>query len=87
MKKILLSDILNLFVIALIYMVFITLILFSLDLFEIQTTGSIFLEKLSSITIFQIFRHTLFNGLFTLFLFITCSILIFKSIDLYANQK
>ncbi|PNZ07181.1 hypothetical protein CD144_07660 [Staphylococcus equorum subsp. linens] len=87
MKKILLSDILNLFVIALIYMVFITLILFSLDLFEIQTTGSIFLEKLSSITIFQIFRNTLFNGLFTLFLFITCSILIFKSIDLYANQK
>lgn len=87
MKKIILSDILNLFVIALIYMVFITLILFSLDLFEIQTTGSIFLEKLSSITIFQIFRNTLFNGLFTLFLFITCSILIFKSIDLYANQK
>ncbi|PTE91373.1 hypothetical protein BUY89_11550 [Staphylococcus equorum] len=87
MKKILLSDILNLFVIALIYMVFITLILFSLDLFEIQTTGSIFLEKLSSITIFQIFRNTLFNGLFTLFLFITCSILIFKSIDLYAKQK
>ncbi|ANR69000.1 hypothetical protein BUY76_00180 [Staphylococcus equorum] len=87
MKKLLLSDILNLFVIALIYMVFITLILFSLDLFEIQTTGSIFLEKLSSITIFQIFRNTLFNGLFTLFLFITCSILIFKSIDLYANQK
>lgn len=87
MKKILLSDILNLFVIALIYMVFITLILFSLDLFEIQTTGSIFLEKLSSITIFQIFRNTLFNGLFTLCLFITCSILIFKSIDLYANQK
>lgn len=87
MKKILLSDILNLFVITLIYMVFITLILFSLDLFEIQTTGSIFLEKLSSITIFQIFRNTLFNGLFTLFLFITCSILIFKSIDLYANQK
>lgn len=87
MKKILLSDILNLFVIALIYMVFITLILFSLDLFEIQTNGSIFLEKLSSITIFQIFRNTLFNGLFTLFLFITCSILIFKSIDLYANQK
>ncbi len=87
MKKILLSDILNLFVIALIYMLFITLILFSLDLFEIQTTGSIFLEKLSSITIFQIFRNTLFNGLFTLFLFITCSILIFKSIDLYANQK
>lgn len=87
MKKILLSDILNLFVIALIYMVFITLILFSLDLFEIQTTGSIFLEKLSSITIFQIFRNTLFNGLFTLFLFITCSILIFKSIGLYANQK
>ena len=87
MKKILLSDILNLFVIALIYMVFITLMLFSLDLFEIQTTGSIFLEKLSSITIFQIFRNTLFNGLFTLFLFITCSILIFKSIDLYANQN
>ncbi len=87
MKKLLLSDILNLFVIALIYMVFITLILFSLDLFEIQTTGSIFLEKLSSITIFQIFKNTLFNGLFTLFLFITCSILIFKSIDLYANQK
>jgi len=87
MKKILLSDILNLFVIALIYMVFITLILFSLDLFEIQTTGSIFLEKLSSITIFQIFRNTLFNGLFTLFLFITCSILIFKSIDLYSKQK
>lgn len=87
MKKILLSDILNLFVIALIYMVFITLILFSLDLFEIQTTGSIFLEKLSSITIFQIFKNTLFNGLFTLFLFITCSILIFKSIDLYAKQK
>ncbi|PTE44387.1 hypothetical protein BUY79_11510 [Staphylococcus equorum] len=87
MKKILLSDILNLFVIALIYMVFITLILFSLDLFEIQTTGSIFLEKLSAITIFQIFKNTLFNGLFTLFLFITCSILIFKSIDLYANQN
>lgn len=87
MKKILLSNILNLFVIALIYIVFITLILFSLDLFEIQTTSSIFLEKLSSITIFQIFRNTLFNGLFTLFLFITCSILIFKSIDLYANQK
>ncbi len=87
MKKIFLSDILNLFVIALIYMVVITLILFSLDLFEIKTSGSIFLEKLSTITIFQIFRNTLFNGLFTLFLFITCSILLFKSIDLYAKQK
>lgn len=87
MKKIFVSDILNLFVIALLYMIFITLILFSLDLFEIKTSGSIFLEKLSSITIFQIFRNTLFNGLFTLFLFITCSILLFKSIDLYAKQK
>ncbi|OEK68993.1 hypothetical protein AST00_01755 [Staphylococcus equorum] len=87
MKKIFVSDILNLFVIALIYMIFITLILFSLDLFEIKTSGSIFLEKLSSITIFQIFRNTLFNGLFTLFLFITFSILLFKSIDLYAKQK
>ncbi|OEK66068.1 hypothetical protein AST01_11655 [Staphylococcus equorum] len=87
MKKIFVSDILNLFVIALIYMIFITLILFSLDLFEIKTSGSIFLEKLSSITIFQIFRNTLFNGLFTLFLFITFSLLLFKSIDLYAKQK
>lgn len=87
MKKIFLFDILNLFVMALIYMVFITLILFSLDLFEIKTSGSIFLEKLSSITIFQIFKNTLFNGLFTLFLLITCSIPLFKSIDLYAKQK
>src|SRR5699024_12291884 len=81
MRKTFLFDLLSLFFIAIGYMLIITLILFSFDFLEIQTTGSSFLETLSTITIFQIFNHDIFNGLFTLFLFV--SLLLFFYIIIY----
>ncbi|SUM34942.1 Uncharacterised protein [Staphylococcus gallinarum] len=52
MRKIFFVDLFNLFIITLGYMTLISLTLLAFDLFEIKTTGSVFLEGLSSITIF-----------------------------------
>jgi len=68
MRRMFLLDLLNLFFIATGYMLMITLILFSFDFLQIQTTGSVFLESLSAITIFQSYFqwiiHFVFNHLF-----------------------
>ncbi|RIO99291.1 hypothetical protein BUZ02_12210, partial [Staphylococcus gallinarum] len=71
MRKIFFVDLFNLFIITLGYMTLISLTLLAFDLFEIKTTGSVFLEGLRSITIFKIYSNSIFNGLFTLFLVIT----------------
>lgn len=42
MKKLVLVDLLNLFFIALGYLIIIAILLFSFDLLEIKTTGSVF---------------------------------------------
>lgn len=83
MKKLFLVDLLNLFFIALGYLIIIAILLFSFDLLEIKTTGSVFLIVLSQITFVNIFSNSVFNGLFTLFLIISSLIFIYKSIDLY----
>lgn len=83
MKKLFLVDLLNLFFIALGYLIIIAILLFSFDLLEIKTTGSVFLITLSQITFVNIFSNSVFNGLFTLFLIISSLIFIYKSIDLY----
>ncbi|SUM87534.1 Uncharacterised protein [Staphylococcus saprophyticus] len=83
MKKLFLVDLLNLFFIALGYLIIIAILLFSFDLLEIKTTGSVFLIALSQITFVNIFSNSVFNGLFTLFLIIFSLIFIYKSIDLY----
>lgn len=83
MKKLFLADLLNLFFIALGYLIIIAILLFSFDLLEIKTTGSVFLITLSQITFVNIFSNSVFNGLFTLFLIISSLIFIYKSIDLY----
>lgn len=83
MKKLFLVDLLNLFFIALGYLIIIAILLFSFDLLEIKTTGSVFLITLSQITFVNIFSNSVFNGLFTLFLIISSLIFIYKSIALY----
>lgn len=87
MKKLFLVDLLNLFFIALGYLIIIAILLFSFDLLEIKTTGSVFLIALSQITFVNIFSNSVFNGLFTLFLIISSLIFIYKSIDLYIYIK
>lgn len=87
MRKTFLFDLLSLFFIAIGYMLIITLILFSFDFLEIQTTGSSFLETLSTITIFQFFNHDIFNGLFTLFLIVSFLLFLYKTIELYQKNK
>ncbi|MGO3048749.1 MAG: hypothetical protein ACTIDZ_01780 [Staphylococcus sp.] len=86
MRKLFTHDLFNLFFIAFFYMLLITLTLFVFDIFEVKTTGSVFLETLSSITIFKIFNNTLFNGLFTLFLIISFVLVVYKSLDLYIKK-
>lgn len=83
MRKLFFVDLLNLFLIAVGYMLLITLVLFSFDLFEIETTGSLFLNTLSSATVVSLFSNEIFNGLFTLFFFISVLIFLYKAIDLY----
>ena len=78
MRKIFFVDLFNLFIITLGYMTLISLTLLAFDLFEIKTTGSVFLEGLSSITIFKIYSNSIFNGLFTLFLVITIILFLYK---------
>lgn len=87
MRKVFLIDLFNLFIITLGYMTLITLILLAFDLFEIKTTGSVFLESLSAITIFKIYSNSIFNGLFTLFLAITIILFLYKAYDLYRKDK
>ncbi|MBF0812434.1 MULTISPECIES: hypothetical protein [Staphylococcus] len=87
MRKLFLIDLLNLFLIALGYMLLITLVLFSFDLFEIETTGSLFLNALSSATVVSLFNNEIFNGLFTLFLFISILIFVYKALDLYKQNR
>ncbi|MDW8565924.1 MULTISPECIES: hypothetical protein [Staphylococcus] len=87
MRKIFLVDLLNLFFIAIGYMLLITLVLFSFDLFEIETTGSLFLNTLSSATVVSLFNNEIFNGLFTLFFFISVLIFLYKAIDLYKQNR
>ncbi|MGW7986765.1 hypothetical protein ACWEYO_05410 [Staphylococcus shinii] len=87
MRKIFLVDLLNLFFIAIGYMLLITLVLFSFDLFEIETTGSLFLNTLSSATVVSLFKNEIFNGLFTLFFFISVLIFLYKAIDLYKQNR
>lgn len=79
MKKLFLVDLLNLFFIALGYLIIIAILLFSFDLLEIKTTGSVFLITLSQITFVNIFSNSVFNGLFTLFLIISSLIFIYKA--------
>ncbi|PKI05081.1 hypothetical protein CW744_07500 [Staphylococcus xylosus] len=87
MRKLFFVDLLNLFLIAVGYMLLITLVLFSFDLFEIETTGSLFLNTLSSATVVSLFSNEIFNGLFTLFLFISILIFLYKAIDLYKQNR
>ncbi|MEQ6961216.1 hypothetical protein [Staphylococcus cohnii] len=87
MRRMFLLDLLNLFFIATGYMLMITLILFSFDFLQIQTTGSVFLESLSAITIFQFFSNPIFNGLFTLFLIISSLLFLYKAFELYQKEK
>lgn len=87
MRKLFLVDLLNLFLIAVGYMLLITLVLFSFDLFEIETTGSLFLNTLSSATVVSLFSNEIFNGLFTLFFFISVLIFLYKAIDLYKQNR
>lgn len=87
MKKLFLVDLLNLFLVALGYLIIIAILLFSFDLLEIKTTGSVFLIALSQMTFINIFSNSVFNGLFTLFLIISCLLFIYKSIDLYLKSK
>lgn len=87
MRKLFFVDLLNLFLIAVGYMLLITLVLFSFDLFEIETTGSLFLNTLSSATVVSLFSNEIFNGLFTLFFFISVLIFLYKAIDLYKQNK
>ncbi|MGW7798894.1 hypothetical protein ACWEW8_07840 [Staphylococcus xylosus] len=87
MRKLFFVDLLNLFLIAVGYMLLITLVLFSFDLFEIETTGSLFLNTLSSATVVSLFSNEIFNGLFTLFLFISVLIFLYKAIDLYKQNR
>ena len=87
MRRMFLLDLLNLFFIATGYMLMITLILFSFDFLQIQTTGSVFLESLSAITIFQFFSNSIFNGLFTLFLIISFLLFLYKAFELYQKEK
>ncbi|MCG7338028.1 hypothetical protein MHZ36_01885 [Staphylococcus sp. ACRSN] len=87
MRKIFLVDLFNLFIITLGYMGLITLTLLAFDLFEIKTTGSVFLEGLSQITVFKIYSNTIFDGLFTLFLTITIILFLYKAFDLYQKDK
>ncbi|WP_426704263.1 hypothetical protein [Staphylococcus shinii] len=87
MRKIFLVDLLNLFFIAIGYMLLITLVLFSFDLFEIETTGSLFLNTLSSATVVSLFNNEIFNVLFTLFFFISVLIFLYKAIDLYKQNR
>lgn len=87
MRKIFLVDLLNLFFIAIGYMLLITLVLFSFDLFEIETTGSLFLNTLSSATVVSLFNNEIFNGLFTLFFVISVLIFLYKAIDLYKQNR
>jgi hypothetical protein len=68
-------------------MTLISLTLLAFDLFEIKTTGSVFLEGLSSITIFKIYSNSIFNGLFTLFLVITIILFLYKAYDLYRKDS
>ncbi|MCD8871029.1 hypothetical protein [Staphylococcus gallinarum] len=87
MRKIFFVDLFNLFIITLGYMTLISLTLLAFDLFEIKTTGSVFLEALSSITIFKIYSNSIFNGLFTLFLVITIILFLYKAYDLYRKDS
>ncbi|WP_436966539.1 hypothetical protein [Staphylococcus xylosus] len=87
MRKLFFFDLLNLFLIAVGYMLLITLVLFSFDLFEIETTGSLFLNTLSSATVVSLFSNEIFNGLFTLFFFISVLIFLYKAIDLYKQNR
>ncbi|WP_436882173.1 hypothetical protein [Staphylococcus gallinarum] len=87
MRKIFFVDLFNLFIITLGYMTLISLTLLAFDLFEIKTTGSVFLEGLSSITIFKIYSNSTFNGLFTLFLVITIILFLYKAYDLYRKDS
>ncbi|CEF17824.1 Uncharacterized protein SXYL_00397 [Staphylococcus xylosus] len=87
MRKLFFVDLLNLFLIAVGYMLLITLVLFSFDLFEIETTGSLFLNTLSSATVVSLFSNEIFNGLFTLFFFISVLIFLYKAIDLYKQNR
>ena len=87
MRKVFFVDLLNLFLIAVGYMLLITLVLFSFDLFEIETTGSLFLNTLSSATVVSLFSNEIFNGLFTLFFFISVLIFLYKAIDLYKQNR
>ncbi|MEN3821540.1 hypothetical protein V8V48_02060 [Staphylococcus xylosus] len=87
MRKLFFVDLLNLFLIAVGYMLLITLVLFSFDLFEIETTGSLFLNTLSSATVVSLFSKEIFNGLFTLFFFISVLIFLYKAIDLYKQNR
>lgn len=87
MRKIFFVDLFNLFIITLGYMTLISLTLLAFDLFEIKTTGSVFLEGLSSITIFKIYSNSIFNGLFTLFLVITIILFLYKAYDLYRKDR
>ncbi|GEQ05952.1 hypothetical protein OXR01_04575 [Staphylococcus gallinarum] len=87
MRKIFFVDLFNLFIITLGYMTLISLTLLAFDLFEIKTTGSVFLEGLSSITIFKIYSNSIFNGLFTLFLVITIILFLYKAYDLYRKDS
>ncbi|MDW8797823.1 hypothetical protein NGH74_03820 [Staphylococcus pseudoxylosus] len=87
MRKLFLVDLFNLFLIAVGYMLLITLVLFSFDLFEIETTGSLFLNKLSSATVISLFNNEIFNGLFTLFFVISVLIFLYKAIDLYKQNR
>jgi hypothetical protein len=87
MRRMFLLDLLNLFFIAVGYMLMITLILLSFDFLQIKTTGSVFLESLSSVTIFQFFSNPIFNGLFTLFLIVSSLIFLCKAFELYQKNK
>ncbi|MCR1813143.1 hypothetical protein NSA20_05235 [Staphylococcus xylosus] len=87
MRKLFFVDLLNLFLIAVGYMLLITLVLFSFDLFEIETTGSLFLNTLSSATVVSLFSNEIFNGLFTLFFFISVLIFLYKAIYLYKQNR
>ena len=87
MSKQIFFDIVNLCTIGLLYLLLIVLTLFTLDFFNMHTTGSLFLSSLSSITVIQIFNHAEFNGLLTLFALITVIVIACKSIHLYTMER
>lgn len=87
MSKQIFLDIVNLCSIGLFYLLLIVLTLFTLDYFNMHTSGSLFLLSLSYMTVIQIFNHAEFNGLLTLFSLVTVVVIACKSIHLYIMER